>query len=125
MNIQEAATALETKDKELSALREMAKCKDVEISGAIERSRMLLDAKDYWKARAEIAERRVAELEVENGGLLMISTLYKNATETAERERDEAREALRSILAECDEAPTDNSAWVVAIQKIARTGEKP
>jgi len=28
--------------------------------------------------------------------------------------------ALREILAECDEAPTDNNAWVVAIQEIAR-----
>jgi hypothetical protein len=27
---------------------------------------------------------------------------------------------LESILIECDEAPTDNNAWVVAIQNIAR-----
>jgi hypothetical protein len=36
-------------------------------------------------------------------------------------DRIEALEAaLRDVLAECDEAPTDNSAWVVAIQQIAR-----
>lgn len=28
--------------------------------------------------------------------------------------------ALRSILMECDEAPTEHNAWVVAIQKLAR-----
>ena len=29
--------------------------------------------------------------------------------------------AMRDILEECDEAPTDNNAWVVAIQNIVRT----
>ena len=33
--------------------------------------------------------------------------------------------ALRDVLAECDEAPTDNSAWVVAIQRIARAALAP
>ena len=45
--------------------------------------------------------------------------LIKLATRQADRiGRLEA--ALRDVLAECDEAPTDNSAWVVAIQQIAR-----
>jgi len=41
-------------------------------------------------------------------------------------ERIEVLEAaLREMLAECDEAPTDNNAWVVALQRIARTALTP
>jgi hypothetical protein len=49
---------------------------------------------------------------------------YDTSTESlmaeAADEIEQLRKALDSILSECDEAPTDNNAWVVAIQKIAR-----
>jgi hypothetical protein len=35
-----------------------------------------------------------------------------------------AEKALRSILMECDEAPTEHNAWVVEIQRIARAALK-
>ena len=109
----EAATALEAKDKELAALRE----NNEHAAGH------LIDL----LARAETAERerdRIAdELDTMNNNHRVMAKLLADTG----RERDEAREALRNILDECDEAPTDNSAWVVAIQNIARaiTGEKP
>ena len=109
----EAATALEAKDKELAALRE----NNEHAAGH------LIDL----LARAETAERerdRIAdELDSMNNNHRVMAKLLADTG----RERDEAREALRNILDECDEAPTDNSAWVVAIQNIARaiTGEKP
>ena len=40
-------------------------------------------------------------------------------------EIEQLQAALRDILRECDEAPTDNSAWIVAIQRIASDALSP
>ena len=45
-----------------------------------------------------------------------VKPLFEDAADEIER----LRKALTDILRECDEAPTDNSAWVVAVQRIAR-----
>ena len=77
------------------------------------------EADELMRERDRIAD----ELDTMNNNHRVMAKLLADTG----RERDEAREALRNILDECDEAPTDNSAWVVAIQNIARaiTGEKP
>jgi chromosome segregation ATPase len=61
------------------------------------------EARIEAEARAETAERRVAELEDESAGFMMTSVIYKNATAKAERERDEARAALKPFAEAADD----------------------
>src|SRR5687768_1304656 len=103
------ATALESKDKELAALREAAEVYDTETRlWKIELDRKLAAA----EARAETSEQRVKVLEARQADDLAEFGLMEVRAETAERERDRI----------ADELDTMNNNHRVMAKLLADTG---
>lgn len=64
-------------------------------------------------------------LEAEIDMLRCADRVHASVARVREQRLAKMLDALDSILRECDEAPTDNNEWVVAIQKIAREALSP
>jgi hypothetical protein len=137
--LREAATALEAKEAEIAALK---RSKSAAIASWKATAKCFLDARDAALARAETAERRVAELEEVladkrrlareidialhgEGGAAKQASLCDlvEPARRLRRERDEAREALKPFSDEAGMLSPTHSDNVLATWVTFTVGE--